>query len=328
MAATVGIVSIGEMGYGIARLLVAHNFKILTNVQGRSANTESRARDAQLTLVPTDRDLVTRSDYILSIVPPRDAEATARRMAAEVAAARQTATHPLYYLDLNAISPASVRAIGALFASSETSVRFVDGGIIGGPPQPGAAATSSSSSAAAAAAAGGSSTWTRPSVPLSGPFPLAEAPVAGARLADALNTRHLGPGVGTASGLKACFAALSKGLTGLAIQSFSTAEQLGVRGELQEHLRMHSPRTAEMVERGLVGMVPKAYRWVAEMERIGETFEEDGGWGEKARVFEGIAEVYRMVAEESEVGKERRKGAELGNVVGSVVKGLRKEKEE
>ena len=33
--ATVGIVSIGEMGLGIAKLLSAYNYRVLTNVSGR-----------------------------------------------------------------------------------------------------------------------------------------------------------------------------------------------------------------------------------------------------------------------------------------------------
>jgi hypothetical protein len=33
--ATVGILSIGEMGMGIAKLLIAHNYRVVTNVEGR-----------------------------------------------------------------------------------------------------------------------------------------------------------------------------------------------------------------------------------------------------------------------------------------------------
>ena len=33
--ATVGILSIGEMGMGIAKLLVAHNYRVVTNIAGR-----------------------------------------------------------------------------------------------------------------------------------------------------------------------------------------------------------------------------------------------------------------------------------------------------
>lgn len=33
--ATVGILSIGEMGMGIAKLLIAHNYRVVTNIEGR-----------------------------------------------------------------------------------------------------------------------------------------------------------------------------------------------------------------------------------------------------------------------------------------------------
>jgi len=37
--ATVGILSIGEMGLGIAKLLVTHNYRVVTNVTGRRWET-------------------------------------------------------------------------------------------------------------------------------------------------------------------------------------------------------------------------------------------------------------------------------------------------
>ena len=33
--ANVGILSIGDMGVGIAKLLIAHNYRVLTNIEGR-----------------------------------------------------------------------------------------------------------------------------------------------------------------------------------------------------------------------------------------------------------------------------------------------------
>lgn len=33
--ATVGILSIGDMGMGVAKLLLAHRFRVVTNAQGR-----------------------------------------------------------------------------------------------------------------------------------------------------------------------------------------------------------------------------------------------------------------------------------------------------
>lgn len=282
-----------------------------------SSATHERAQSAPIVIVPDDEALVAQSDYILSIVPPRDALATARRV---VSAAKSQTTeegrHPLYYLDLNAISPRSARQISQVLEASPRDVRFLDGGMIGAPPKPSSAASTTATP----------SQWTRPSIVLSGPHPLHEAPTSGADLASVLNTEHLGAQIGTASGLKCCFASLTKGLTALAIQSFGTASRLGVLPQLQSHLRAFSPKTGELVARSLVGMPPKAYRWVAEMRQVGETFAEEGGWALRASVFEHVAEVYRVVAEETVLGREKNgerwRGLTVEDVAEAVSEGL------
>ncbi|KAF2793780.1 6-phosphogluconate dehydrogenase C-terminal domain-like protein [Melanomma pulvis-pyrius CBS 109.77] len=299
--ATVGILSIGQMGLGIAKLLVAHDYRVLTNVANRSQATQERAQNAQLGLVSTDVELVAKCDYILSIVPPRDAVATAGRVmdALNSTPAPRSSSSLLYYLDLNAISPATVGTIAEAFDRSPQKVLFVDGGIIGGPP----------------VLSADSSTWTRPGIPLSGPHPLQEAPLRGAHLASTLNSEYIGARIGSASGLKCCFAALSKGMTALAIQSFSTAASLDVLPHLQSYLRHYNPRGAEAAERGIVGCPQKAYRWVEEMNQIGQCFSEDGGWAEQAQVFRQIAGVYEGLA----TVVERRGGTEgMGNLDGAI----------
>ena len=95
---------------------------------------------------------------------------------------------------------------------------------------------------------GGGSKWTKPSLVLSGLHKLDE------RLAEILNVRYVGEEIGKASGLKCCFAATSKGLIAIAIQSFTTARRMGVLGELRELLGVHSPKVKEVVERGVGGM--------------------------------------------------------------------------
>lgn len=158
----------------------------------------------------------------------------------------------LYFLDLNAISPARAREIEALFASSSSSasqdaqVKMIDGGIIGGPPHANNKNNSTKDN--------NNSEWTRPSIPLSGPHHLQ------AHLAQVLNTRHISDEVGSACGLKMCYASLSKGFTALAIGSYTTAKSLGVLEELQHELDERSPGVRGRAERGLVGMPPKAYR--------------------------------------------------------------------
>jgi hypothetical protein len=308
--ATVGILSIGQMGLGIAKLLVAHNYSVITNIGNRSEATQQRARDAQLGLASTDVELVAKCDYILSIVPPRDAVATAARVvnALNSTPLARSSSSPLYYLDLNAISPSTVLAISETFTRSPHKVTFIDGGIIGGPPAPNAGDVNLP--------------WTRPGVPLSGPHPLHEAPLSGAHLALTLNSKYVGPRIGSASGLKCCFAALSKGMTALAIQSFSTAASLDVLPHLQSYLENYNPKAKEAAERGIVGCPQKAYRWIEEMNQIGQCFEEDGGWVQQAQVFRQIAGVYEKLAQVVE----KRGGTEgmdnIQGVLGALGEGL------
>ncbi|KAF2729148.1 hypothetical protein EJ04DRAFT_77012 [Polyplosphaeria fusca] len=248
--ATVGILSIGQMGLGVAELLVASNYAVLTNVSDRSAATQKRAHDASLVLVDSDVDLVAKSDYIISIVPPRDAVATADRIANALQRSPRQSPSPLYYLDLNAIAPSTAARIASAFAHQ--NVRFIDGGIIGGPP------TRSPDG------------WSKPGIPLSGPHTLSSAPASGAHVASVLNTRHVDARIGRASGLKCCFAALTKGMTALALQSYTTASALDVLPHLQHYMDMHNPSVRARAEKSIVACPGKAYRWVEEMRQIGE----------------------------------------------------------
>lgn len=100
-----------------------------------------------------------------------------------------------------------------------------------------------------------------------------------------------------------CFASLSKGFTALAIQSYTTAQNLGVLDELNAELDGFAPEVRVRATKGLVAMPPKAYRWINEMEQIAETFEADGGFDSDESIFRSIARVYELV-KESELGKE------------------------
>ncbi|KAF2673702.1 6-phosphogluconate dehydrogenase C-terminal domain-like protein [Microthyrium microscopicum] len=318
--ASVGIISIGEMGLGVAKLLISQNYRVLTNITGRSQHTQDRAKGASVQLVSSDADLVHQSDYIVSIVPPKDALATADRIvSAQSSKPRPSDASPLYYLDLNAVAPSSALAIAARFKDLSSAIRFVDGGIIGGPPK--APADGGDASDAAA--------WTRPSIVLSGKFPLVEAPKDGKHMAELLNTKHVGDDIGVASGLKCCYATLTKGFTALAIQSYTTAARLGVLEELRTEIRATNPANEKRANGGLVGMAPKSGRWVAEMHEIAKTHRETGGWadaGEKeggaSGIFDGAAEVYRYVAEDTVLGKEhslkRTRGTTAEDVVAAI----------
>lgn len=102
-----------------------------------------------------------------------------------------------------------------------------------------------------------------------------------ANLAKVLNIHHLNDTIGAATGLKMCFAVTTKGFVSLAIQSFTTAYNLGVLEELQDYMGKYNPSTLRLAEHGIVTMPPKAYRWVHEMLEISETMADDGGFGKE-----------------------------------------------
>lgn len=135
-----------------------------------SADTYARAAAGKVELLPDDTALVSAADYILSIVPPRDAYPTAKRIA-KALHALATPPRSIYYLDLNAISPRSARAIGELFEDIQ-SVKFIDGGIIGGAPRQKGDQTAKT---AVSARPDSEKEWAVPSVPVSGPWKLSDA---------------------------------------------------------------------------------------------------------------------------------------------------------
>ena len=265
---------------------------------------------ASIEALPTDSSLVSTSDYILSIVPPRDALATAKRITTAFKALSKPRANPLYYLDLNAISPRTARSIGTLFSTQTPTIKFLDGGIIGGPPSL------------------KDSTWSLPSIPISGPHLLSNAPISGAHLQETLNIKHISSEIGPASGLKCCFASTTKGFTALCIQSFTTAQSLGVLPNLLEEMGARLPNQLKSAKGGLTSMPPKAYRWVKEMEEIAMCHSDEGGFeGDGKGIFDGVAEVYRSVADDTVLGEEkterRKRGLTVEDVAECMGEGLR-----
>lgn len=275
----------------------------------------ARIKEADIEALPSDQELVVQADYVLSIVPPRDALAIAQRIAA---ACQQPDTStkrdaledvndrpsrsPLYLLELNATPPRLAEEMASLFETADAEAtskparcHFLDGGIIGGPPSP------------------TDGQWKKPSVVLSGAVDL---PSTWAALAAVLNLKLVSERIGAASTLKLSFAALTKGLTALSILSFSTAQRESLLPELLDHLQQYSPHTASLARAGVIGMSPKAYRWVDEMRGIGEAFDREGGWdGVGSSVYGGIADIYRTVAEDTLLGQERVGARQRGTSV-------------
>ena len=258
---TVGILSPGEMGSGVGAVLHNNGLRVLTCLAGRGPASRDRAAQAGFEDVADLAALVSSCEVILSIVPPAVAGTLADQVAAAVTA---TGRHVLY-VDCNAIAPGTATTIGRTIATS--GARFADAGIIGPPP-------------------------TRPGNRI---FTSGPGSTEFAALTDfGLDIRVLDGDVGQASGLKMCYAAMTKGLQALGAELLIAARLLGVEDTLRSEQSASDDLATvrRFVERALPAMPPKAYRWIGEMEEIARCFEDLGLPG---RLMRGAADVYTDV---------------------------------
>jgi hypothetical protein len=163
------------------------------------------------------------------------------------------------FVDANAISPATARAIAA------SSERFVDGGIIGPPPR--------------------NAGTTR--LYLSG---VRAAEVAELFEGTAVDARVVSDEIGDASAVKMTYAAWTKGTAALLLAIRAVADAEGVAEPLLEEWRLSLPKLPDMAERAARSATAKGWRWVGEMEEIAATF---AAAGQPDGFHRAAAEVYR-----------------------------------
>jgi L-threonate 2-dehydrogenase len=260
MKPVVAVVAQGSMGAGISARLVAKGARVLTSLEGRSEASVARAKKAGVEDVSDEK--LAGADFFLSIVPPKDALALTQRFYPVLAASNKKPV----YVDCNAISPQSANEIGAVI--DRTGAPFVDGGIIGGPPREG---------------------YT-PILYVSG----AEAARVQALNEYGLDVRLVEGGDGAASALKMSYAAIAKGLTAIGAASILAAQRTGVGEALYRELTHSRPDVLAYLTRSVPDMFPKAYRWVAEMEEIG-----DYTGNAEEQIFDGMAGLYERLASDS-----------------------------
>jgi 3-hydroxyisobutyrate dehydrogenase-like beta-hydroxyacid dehydrogenase len=271
------------MGHAIGARLQQHGLRVLTNLTGRSSRSAALAAEAGIIDVADDRALVQKADILLSILVPAEAAACAER----IATALRAAPTRLLFADCNAVAPRTVQSIQNIITAA--GAEFVDAGIIGGPPRNDDAG---------------------PRLYVSGPQ--AEQ---FARLKEyGLDIRVLGSAIGQASGLKMCYASLTKGLIALATETLTAGKALGLNDALAAELQSSRPVLYRMFQDGVPAMPPKAYRWVGEMEEIARTFAD---LGLPPRMLEGVAAIYRFV-EQTELGREIPEARQRGQTLEEV----------
>lgn len=255
---TIALVSPGAMGGAVGARLVEHGVRVLTRLEGRSADSIERAQKGGLEdASPTE---LAAADIVLSIVPPHTAEDVARSFAIWA----QGIERPALYVDCNALSPATKTSVAAIVEGAGAAM--IDACIIGGPNDPGG-----------------------PNFYACGPH----AAAANTLGEHGLRWTILDAPIGAAAALKMCFAGINKGLLALGTMMRLAAEEAGVGEALTHELQERLPHILGHLDRTTASAFARAWRWVPEMREIAEFGAADPG---AAEVFEGFARFYERLA--------------------------------
>lgn len=321
---TIAILFPGQMGASFAQSIRAVNpsIRLITAVAGRSQRTQDLARTSGFEDVGSYRAVLEQADVVLSVVVPDKAKELALDVAKEAQALSKDTVRTRFFVDLNAVSPGTVKEAAAAF--DNLSIHVVDGGIFGGP------ATSTST----------------PPISLSGPKDTVEELHAFLNPLFLSNIRIIGgetSAVGQASALKLTFASLTKGLTGLAVSAALLAEEHGISEALQTQLQRSPLILKALQERvpeatakvGFLLISPRsplltlsrtqAFRWVGEMEEISTAYA-DAGLPFAAQTFSGLAATQEFISKSKlgeEAIEENLEAVKKGRKIEDVVKILR-----
>jgi 3-hydroxyisobutyrate dehydrogenase-like beta-hydroxyacid dehydrogenase len=251
----IGLLHPGEMGSAVGARLREVGHDVGWASEGRGAATKARAEAAGLVDAGTPADLVRASDVLFSICPPHAAQDVARSVAAAGFAG--------VYVDANAVAPDTARRIAETVTAAGATA--VDGGIVGSPPvEP---------------------DTTR--LYLSGP---SASDVAGLFAGTVVEAVVVDDRVGSASAVKATYAAWTKGSAALLLGIHAVAEHEGVADVLRQEWARSLPGLDARLERAEGAAERKGWRWVGEMEEIAGTF---GAAGGPTGFHRAAAEVYR-----------------------------------
>ncbi len=257
---TVAILSPGDMGHAVGQRLRDNELDVITCLDGRSERTRALSQKAGIRDVATMEELVQRSDLIMSMT----VSAAVPGVCQQVADALIATGADTLFAECNAVSPQLVRTLESLI--SDAGGRFVDVSIIGGPPRPGYS----------------------PHFYASGQYAAQFE-----QLNDCgLTVLKLDGEVGQASGIKMCYAAMTKGSWALYTQLLMAAEMMGLTEPLLAEFASGQQAVLQRMERTIPTVPPRSRRWVSEMEEIRDTFAE---LGMTPHLFEGVAEMYRFI---------------------------------
>jgi len=267
----IGILMPGDMGHGIAKVLIENNFEVWTFLKGRSERTKLLAQKAEINDAKNLNFFLDKVEIILSIIPPEKAY----EQAIIIANHKLKKSKKITYVDCNAISPSSSLEMQKLFYAKK--IDFIDAGIVGLNPIIEKGETR---------------------LYVSGP---------NANKLDVLNgngliVKNLGNQIGQASAFKMIYASATKGAFALHAAVLTAAHKYNLYDEYVEELEFSKPDILKSMEK----MVPKipldAKRWEGEMYEIMKTYE---NINLTSKFHAGSAEIMKL-AHKTPISRETR----------------------
>ncbi|MDE0093796.1 MAG: DUF1932 domain-containing protein [Gammaproteobacteria bacterium] len=225
----------GAMGVSIGLNLNINDHETYWVSENRSTATAKRANDQGMNEVSNLQQALEIAEVVISICPPS--------VAFDVAVSVAKHEFNGIYCDANAVAPDTSLRIAEIFNDS-----YVDGAVVGPPSH--------------------SPGTTR----------LYLAGVNAHVIAELFAGSHLGccimpKGVVSASALKMCYAAYTKGTAALILALRAKAEHYGISDALQQEWEQSIPGLWERSERMSQGVSRKAWRFAPEMREIARSFE-------------------------------------------------------
>jgi 3-hydroxyisobutyrate dehydrogenase-like beta-hydroxyacid dehydrogenase len=269
----IGLLHPGEMGAAVGGCLAEAGHPVRWASAGRGPATAARARQAGLSDVGTVAELAGQCDIILSVCPPQAAVEVARSVVGAAANPAGTAGLRGVFVDANAISPATSRAVARMIEAAGAS--YVDGGIIGPPP----------------VSAGSTRLY------LSG---RRAGEIRDLFAGTRVDARIVDDSAGAASAVKMAYAAWTKGTAALLLAARALASAEGVQDALLAEWALSQPDLAQRTLGAARSAALKGWRWVAEMEEIADSM---AAAGLPRGFHESAAEIFRRQPRAASAGE-------------------------
>lgn len=264
----------GAMGSSLGKNLVENGHEVLWVSENRSAETEDRAEQNQLTQTSTLAEAMPQVEVVLSVCPPENA--------IEVGRAVADTEFKGTFCDANAIAPTTAQTLLDIFGE-----RYVDGGIVGPPPR----------------VRGHTRLY------LSGPK---AQQISNLFESSRVQVELLTNEVLSASAMKMCYAAYTKGSAALVLGVRALAEHYGVSDALFEEWSRSQQSLWDRSERIGPGTSRKAWRFAPEMREIAKTFD---GAELPPGFHDAAAEIYSRMA-----SLKHKEGVEMSIVLQHLLK--------